>query len=74
MKYDECPILTATRKAGKVSSNPCQNCAFYSECLDDLEREMGEEMMRIAGQYIKVMKDSIKEYVVKERKEMEVKK
>ena len=64
MNY-ECPILTATRTGKKISSNPCNDCAFYGNCLEDLERDMGEEILKITGAYIRAVKEATKEYVGK---------
>ena len=71
MKYDECPIHKATKKPFPISDNECQSCAFYENCLDDLTRDMGEKMMIVAGKYTQEMKDAIREYIAKERKEKE---
>ncbi len=62
MEYKECPILTATKKAGKASSNPCQNCAFFNNCLDDITRDMSEEMLSVAREHIAEMRKIIRHY------------
>ncbi len=70
MKSSECPLHKAT-KTKLVSGNECQSCAFYNNCIDDMSRDMGEEMLKVAGKYTKDMKDTIMEYITKERKKME---
>ena len=65
MNY-ECPILTATKTGKKISSNPCQGCAFYGkDCLDDLANQMSEEMLKIAGAFIGAVKEAGREYANK---------
>ena len=62
----ECPILTATKTGKRISSNPCNDCAFFGmDCLDDLAREMSEEMLKITGAYIRAVKETTKEYAGK---------
>mgnify|MGYP001601058687 CR=1 FL=1 len=64
----ECPILTATRTGKKISSNPCQDCAFYGrDCLDDLANDLSEGVLKLAGAYIEGVKKATKEYIGKER-------
>ena len=60
---NECPILTATRTGKKISSNPCQDCAFYGDCLDSLANEMSEEILKITGAYIRAAKEATREYM-----------
>ena len=62
----ECPILTATKTGKKISSNPCQDCAFYGkDCLDDLANDLSEEVLKLAGAYIRAVKETTKEYAGK---------
>ena len=63
----ECPILIATRTGKRISSNPCNDCAFFGRnCLDDLANEMSEEVLKIAGAYIRAVRESTKEYIDRE--------
>ena len=59
----ECPILIATKMGEKISSNPCNDCAFFGNCLEDLERDMGEEILKITGAYIRAAKEATREYM-----------
>ena len=74
MKYKGCPIVKATADGKIIVPNECKSCGFYNNCLDDMARDMGEEMLTVAGKYIQELRDAIKEYITEERKEMEVKK
>lgn len=67
MKYG-CPIVKATAEGKIISPNECKSCGFYENCLDDMARDMGEEMLVVAGKYIQKMKDAIKEYITEKCK------
>ena len=63
----ECPILTATRTGKKISSNPCNDCAFFGKdnCPANNADDMSEAMLMIAGAFIGAVKEAGREYANK---------
>jgi len=60
---DECPILTATRTRKKISSNPCNDCAYFGSdnCPANNADDMEEAILQITGAYIRTVKEASKE-------------
>ena len=66
----ESPILTATRTGKRISSNPCNDCAYFGfdNCPANNADDMEVAMLLIAGAYIRTVKEAPKEYVGNGRK------